>query len=154
MSPNPTTQLEARPTERNPPPGSPDSFDPTFRRLKTAVEKGEIGDVHMIHITSRDPGPPPVAYIAQSGGLHCDMAIHDFDMARFIVGSEIVEVFTKGDCKVDPAIAEAGDIDTSLVVVTFANGVIGTISNSRKATYGYDQVLTHSLALKGHGSGS
>ncbi|KAM3576424.1 hypothetical protein VYU27_001774 [Nannochloropsis oceanica] len=114
-------------------------FDPTFKRLQTAVAKGEVGNVHMIAITSRDPGPPPVAYIAQSGGLHCDMAIHDFDMARFITGSDIVEVFTKGDCKIDPAIAEAGDIDTSLVVLKFANGVIGTISNSRKATYGYDQ---------------
>jgi len=114
-------------------------FDPTFRRLRDAVETGEVGDVHMVHIVSRDPGPPPIAYIAQSGGLHCDMAIHDFDMARFIVGSEVIEVYAKGECRVDNAIAEAGDIDTSLVVLKFANGAIATVSNSRKATYGYDQ---------------
>ncbi|CAM9394868.1 unnamed protein product, partial [Phaeothamnion confervicola] len=83
--------------------------------------------------------PPPVAYVKVSGGLHNDMAVHDFDMARFLVGSEVAEVFCKGACRVDPAIGEAGDIDTSLVLLTFENGVFATVDNSRKATYGYDQ---------------
>lgn len=129
-------------------------FDPTFQRLQQSVAKGEIGDVHMIHITSRDPGPPPVAYIAQSGGLHCDMAIHDFDMARFITGSDIVEVFTKGDCKVDPAIAQAGDIDTSLVVLKFANGVLGTVSNSRKARCKVTETHRHTGTDRGRKEGT
>jgi myo-inositol 2-dehydrogenase/D-chiro-inositol 1-dehydrogenase len=114
-------------------------FDPHFMRLKKAVSTGEAGDIHMVHIISRDPSPPPVSYVKVSGGLHNDMAVHDFDMARFIIESEVSEVYCKGSCKVDPAIAEAGDIDTSLVVLTFENGVVATIDNSRKACYGYDQ---------------
>ncbi|CAB1118722.1 unnamed protein product [Ectocarpus sp. CCAP 1310/34] len=114
-------------------------FDANFMRLKEAVTGGEVGDVHMMHIVSRDPSPPPVNYIKASGGLHNDMAVHDFDMARFLAGSEVTEVYCKGSCKVDPAIGEAGDIDTSLAMLTFENGVVATVDNSRKATYGYDQ---------------
>ncbi|CAM9388307.1 unnamed protein product [Discosporangium mesarthrocarpum] len=114
-------------------------FDANFMRLKKAITGGEVGDVHMVHITSRDPSPPPVNYIKASGGLHNDMAVHDFDMARFLVGSEVEEVYCKGACKVDPAIGEAGDIDTSVCMLTFENGVVATVDNCRKATYGYDQ---------------
>lgn len=114
-------------------------FDANFMRLKDAVTSGEVGDVSMVHIVSRDPSPPPINYIMSSGGLHNDMAVHDFDVARFLVGSEVVEVYCKGSCKVDPAIGMAGDIDTSLVVLTFVNGVVATVDNCRKATYGYDQ---------------
>lgn len=114
-------------------------FDSNFARVRQAVQSGEIGEPHLLHIISRDPGPPPVAYIKVSGGIFLDMSIHDFDMARFLVGSEIVEVYTAAGVKVDPAIGEAGDLDTAVVMLKFANGVIGTIDNSRKAVYGYDQ---------------
>jgi myo-inositol 2-dehydrogenase/D-chiro-inositol 1-dehydrogenase len=114
-------------------------FDMSFMRVRQAVVNGEVGNVAMVHIVSRDPSPPPLNYIAVSGGLHNDMAIHDFDMAHFLVGEEIVEVFTYGSCRVDPAIGQVGDIDTSLVMLKFANGAVATIDNCRKATYGYDQ---------------
>ncbi|CAM9551063.1 unnamed protein product [Choristocarpus tenellus] len=114
-------------------------FDANFMRLKEAITEGEIGDVKMVHIVSRDPSPPPVAYIKVSGGLHNDMAVHDFDMARFLVGSEVTEVYCKGSCTVDPAIGEAGDIDTSMCMLTFENGVVASVDNCRKAPYGYDQ---------------
>jgi myo-inositol 2-dehydrogenase/D-chiro-inositol 1-dehydrogenase len=92
-----------------------------------------------MHIISRDPAPPPIEYVRGSGGIFLDMTIHDFDMARFLTGAEVEEVYTAGGVMVDPAIGEAGDIDTVLVVLKFDNGVIGTIDNSRKAVYGYDQ---------------
>ncbi len=114
-------------------------FDPNFSRIKQAIEDGEIGDPHILHIISRDPGPPPIEYVKVSGGIFVDMMIHDFDMARFLIGSEIEEVYTRAAVRVDPAIGEAGDVDTAIVVLKFANGVIGTIDNSRKAVYGYDQ---------------
>ncbi|CAM9214520.1 unnamed protein product [Ascophyllum nodosum] len=114
-------------------------FDANFMRLKEAIAGGEVGDVSMVHIISRDPSPPPINYIKVSGGLHNDMAVHDFDIARFLTGSEVTEVYCKGSCKVDPEIGEAGDIDTSLAVLTFENGVVATVDNCRKATYGYDQ---------------
>ncbi|KAG5181134.1 inositol 2-dehydrogenase [Tribonema minus] len=114
-------------------------FDPHFMRLKKAVTDGEAGDIRTVHITSRDPNPPPVAYVKVSGGLHNDMAVHDFDMARHIIGSEVEEVYCKGSCKVNPEIGEAGDIDTSLVMLTFENGVVATVDNCRQASYGYDQ---------------
>ncbi|HEY9078188.1 MAG TPA: inositol 2-dehydrogenase [Anaerolineaceae bacterium] len=114
-------------------------FDPNFARARKAVVSGEIGDVHMLHIISRDPAPPPVSYIKVSGGIFLDMTIHDFDMVRFLVGSEVEEIYTLAGVMVDPAIGEAGDLDTALVTLRFANGVIGTIDNSRKAVYGYDQ---------------
>lgn len=116
-------------------------FDVHFARIRTLVEMGAVGDTHILKITSRDPGPPPISYIERSGGLFLDMTIHDFDMARFIVGSEVKEVFALGRVRVDPAIGEAGDVDTAIVNLTFEDGTIATIDNSRKASYGYDQRL-------------
>ena len=114
-------------------------FDANFMRVQNMVKAGKIGQPHILKITSRDPGPPPIEYIKISGGLFMDMTIHDFDMARFIVGSEVVEVFAKGEVLVDKAIADAGDIDTAIITLKFENGCIGVIDNSRKAVYGYDQ---------------
>jgi len=114
-------------------------FDANFKRVRDAVVNGEIGEPHIIHIISRDPAPPPIAYIKVSGGLFVDMAIHDFDMARYLIGSEIEEVFVQAAVRVDSAIGEAGDVDTAVTMLRFANGVIGTIDNSRQAVYGYDQ---------------
>lgn len=114
-------------------------FDTNFMRIKQAVDDGSVGALKMIHIVSRDPSPPPLAYVAQSGGLHMDMAIHDFDMAMWVAGSPIVEVMVMGGCTVDDKIAEAGDIDTSVVMGKCANGCIVTIDNCRQTTYGYDQ---------------
>lgn len=114
-------------------------FDANFRRVRQAVVQGEIGRPHLLHLISRDPGPPPLAYIKVSGGMFLDMTIHDFDMARYLMGSEIEEVYTTAAVMVDPAIGEAGDVDTALVLLKFANGALGTIDNSRKAVYGYDQ---------------
>jgi myo-inositol 2-dehydrogenase / D-chiro-inositol 1-dehydrogenase len=114
-------------------------FDPSHRAVAEAVTRGDIGDIHICSITSRDPAPPPIAYIAVSGGIFCDMTIHDFDMARYVTGSEVVEVYATGAVRVDPAIGEAGDVDTAVVVLTHANGAITTIDNSRQAVYGYDQ---------------
>ena len=114
-------------------------FDPNFAKIKQLVETGKIGDPHILKITSRDPAPPPAEYSAVSGGMFMDMTIHDFDMARFIAGSEVTEVYTNAAVLVDPAIGEAGDVDTAIITLTFANGAIGVIDNSRKAVYGYDQ---------------
>ena len=114
-------------------------FDPSHKAVADAVAHGAIGDVHLCNITSRDPNPPPIDYISTSGGIFCDMTIHDFDMARYVTGSEVVEVFATGAVRVDPAIGEAGDLDTAVVVLTHENGAITTINNSRRATYGYDQ---------------
>jgi myo-inositol 2-dehydrogenase/D-chiro-inositol 1-dehydrogenase len=114
-------------------------FDANFARVRSAVTQGEIGTPHLIHIISRDPGPPPISYIKTSGGIFLDMTIHDFDMARFLVGDEIESIYATGSVRVDPEIGRAGDLDTVLIVLQFKNGVIGTIDNSRKAAYGYDQ---------------
>jgi myo-inositol 2-dehydrogenase/D-chiro-inositol 1-dehydrogenase len=114
-------------------------FDANFARVRKAIVGGEIGDPHIVHIVSRDPAPPPIAYVRSSGGIFLDMTIHDWDIARFLIGSEIDEVYVQGGVMVDPAIGEAGDIDTHVTLLRFANGVIGTIDNSRKAVYGYDQ---------------
>jgi myo-inositol 2-dehydrogenase/D-chiro-inositol 1-dehydrogenase len=114
-------------------------FDPNYARVRQAVVNGEIGQPQLMHIISRDPAPPPIEYVKVSGGIFFDMTIHDFDMARFLTGSDVVEVYASGGVMVDPAIGAAGDIDTALVVLKFASGVIGTIDNSRKAVYGYDQ---------------
>ena len=102
------------------------------------ITAGKIGEPHILRITSRDPAPPPVEYIKVSGGIFLDMTIHDFDMARFLFG-EVEEVYVLGAVLVDPAIGEAGDIDTAVVTLKFASGAIGTIDNSRQAVYGYDQ---------------
>jgi myo-inositol 2-dehydrogenase/D-chiro-inositol 1-dehydrogenase len=114
-------------------------FDPNFKRVRDAVAAGEIGAPHLVHITSRDPGPPPIDYIKVSGGIFLDMTIHDFDMARYLIDSEVDEVFAAGAVMVDPAIGEAGDIDTAVITLRYASGAIGVIDNSRKAVYGYDQ---------------
>jgi myo-inositol 2-dehydrogenase / D-chiro-inositol 1-dehydrogenase len=114
-------------------------FDPAHRAVRNAVASGSIGDVHLVRITSRDPAPPPISYVKNSGGLFLDMTIHDFDMARFVTGSEVVEVTAHGAVLVDQAIGEVGDIDTAVVVMRHANGAITTIDNSRRAVYGYDQ---------------
>jgi myo-inositol 2-dehydrogenase/D-chiro-inositol 1-dehydrogenase len=114
-------------------------FDPNFRRVREIVASGDIGEPHILRITSRDPAPPPIEYVKVSGGIFLDMTIHDFDMARFLIGSEVEEIFAAGGVMVDPAIGEAGDIDTTITTLRFENGVIGTIDNSRQAVYGYDQ---------------
>lgn len=114
-------------------------FDPNFRRVRDAVERGEIGQPHRLHIISRDPAPPPISYVRVSGGMFVDMTIHDFDMARFLVGAEVDEIYTVAGVLVDPAIGAEGDVDSALIVLKFANGVIGSIENSRQAVYGYDQ---------------
>ena len=114
-------------------------FDVSFQRLQEVILKGEIGDPHILRITSRDPEPPPIEYIKVSGGLFLDMTIHDFDMARFLIGGEVEEIYAVGDVNVDPKIREVGDIDTAVITLRFKNSVLGMIDNSRKAVYGYDQ---------------
>ena len=116
-------------------------FDPNFLQVRSTVLNGSIGDPHIVKVTSRDPAPPPLEYVKVSGGLFLDMTIHDFDMARYITGSEVTEVYVKGDALIDPRIKQYNDIDTAIIVLTFANGAIGVIDNSRKAVYGYDQRL-------------
>jgi len=114
-------------------------FDPNFRRVRELVAAGKIGQPHILRITSRDPAPPPIEYIKVSGGIFLDMTIHDFDIARYLVGSEVEEVYAAAGVMVDPAIGAAGDVDTAVITLRFKNGVIGTIDNSRQAVYGYDQ---------------
>ncbi|WP_431285637.1 inositol 2-dehydrogenase [Humitalea sp. 24SJ18S-53] len=122
-------------------------FDPDFVVLHRRVGEGAIGAVEQVVITSRDPGPPPVDYIKVSGGLFRDMTIHDFDMARWMLGEEPVEVFAMGANLVDPVIGAAGDIDSAMVLLKTASGRMATINNSRRASYGYDQ------RVEVHGSG-
>jgi myo-inositol 2-dehydrogenase/D-chiro-inositol 1-dehydrogenase len=114
-------------------------FDHNFMRIRESTERGEIGEPHIIKITSRDPAPPPIEYVKVSGGLFFDMTIHDWDMARFQAGDEVQEIFTKGDVMIDEKIGQAGDIDTAVAVLKFKNGALGMIDNSRQAVYGYDQ---------------
>jgi myo-inositol 2-dehydrogenase/D-chiro-inositol 1-dehydrogenase len=114
-------------------------FDANFRRARAAVVNGEIGRLERIHIISRDPAPPPISYVRVSGGLFLDMTIHDFDMIRFLAGDEVEELFVMADALVDPAIGAAGDVDTAVIMLRFKSGAIGTIENSRRAVYGYDQ---------------
>ncbi|MBN8892804.1 MAG: inositol 2-dehydrogenase [Rhodospirillales bacterium 70-18] len=114
-------------------------FDPHFSALKRRLEAGEIGRLELLTIISRDPSPPPPAYVAASGGLFRDMMIHDLDMARFLLGEEPVELFAAGSCQVDPGIGAAGDVDTATVTLKTASGRLCVITNSRRATYGYDQ---------------
>jgi len=114
-------------------------FDKEFKKVKALVNEGAIGEHHLVKITSRDPGAPPVSYIRKSGGLFLDMTIHDFDMARFIVDKEVVEVYAKGAVLIDPAIGEVGDIDTAVITLTYTDGTMAIIDNSREAAYGYDQ---------------
>jgi myo-inositol 2-dehydrogenase / D-chiro-inositol 1-dehydrogenase len=114
-------------------------FNRRFDPAHAAVAAADVGEPHLVRISSRDPAPPPVAYMQTSGGLFLDMTIHDFDMARFVTGSEVVEVYARGGARVDPAIGEAGDVDTAVVVLEHENGCLTTIDNSRQAVYGYDQ---------------
>jgi myo-inositol 2-dehydrogenase/D-chiro-inositol 1-dehydrogenase len=114
-------------------------FDPNFAKVHELVQAGKIGVPHVVRITSRDPAPPPESYIRSSGGIFLDMTIHDFDMARFLVGSEVIEVFARAAVLVDPMFERAGDWDTAVTLLSFASGALGAIDNSRKAVYGYDQ---------------
>jgi myo-inositol 2-dehydrogenase/D-chiro-inositol 1-dehydrogenase len=115
-------------------------FDPTFAEIRDRVAAGEIGRLEQLVITSRDPAPAPAAYIASSGGLFRDMTIHDFDLARFFLG-EVVEVQATGANLIEPYIAEAGDIDSAMVVLRGAGGELCQIVNSRRCSFGYDQRL-------------
>jgi len=121
-------------------------FDPNFAAVRKRIVDGVIGELEMVSITSRDPGPPPISYIARSGGLFRDMMIHDFDMARFLLGEEPVVVSAMASALVDKAIGEAGDVDTAVVILQTKSGKVAQISNSRRATYGYDQ------RIEAHGS--
>ena len=114
-------------------------FDPSHAAVQASVANGDVGELHMVKITSRDPEPPPIEYVKVSGGMFNDMTIHDFDVARFVTGSGIVEVYAKGAVRVDPAIGEAGDIDTAMILLTHEDGTLTYIDNSRQAVYGYDQ---------------
>ncbi|MBF0279970.1 MAG: inositol 2-dehydrogenase [SAR324 cluster bacterium] len=114
-------------------------FDPNFAKIRKVLSEGKIGDPHVLRITSRDPSPPPIEYVKISGGIFLDMMIHDFDMARFLIGSEVKEVFAAGANRIDPQIGECGDVDTAIVTLKFENDVLGVIDNSRQAVYGYDQ---------------
>ncbi len=116
-------------------------FDPNFAAIKDALNAGEIGKAELLSITSFDPAPPPVSYIKVSGGLFRDMMIHDFDMANFIMGEAPEMISATGSCVVDPEIGKAGDIDTAIVTLSYADGKIAVIKNSRRAGYGYDQRL-------------
>ena len=116
-------------------------FDPEFKKIKALVESDAVGDPQIIKITSRDPGPPPISYIKVSGGMFLDMTIHDFDMARYISGKRVKEVYAKATVKVDPEIAQAGDVDTAVITLTFEDDSMAVIDNCRKAAYGYDQRL-------------
>ncbi|MBA3517317.1 MAG: inositol 2-dehydrogenase [Rhizobiales bacterium] len=114
-------------------------FDPNFAALQARVASGAVGSVEIVTVISRDPGPPPISYIGRSGGLYRDMMIHDFDIMRFMLGEEPVELHAYGSALVDPAIGEAGDVDTAVVMLRTESGKLGQISNSRRAAYGYDQ---------------
>jgi myo-inositol 2-dehydrogenase/D-chiro-inositol 1-dehydrogenase len=121
-------------------------FDPNFAAVRKRIVDGMIGELEMVSITSRDPGPPPISYIARSGGLFRDMMIHDFDMARFLLGEEPIVVSAMASALVDKAIGEAGDVDTAVVIMQTKSGKVAQISNSRRASYGYDQ------RIEAHGS--
>lgn len=114
-------------------------FDRNFKHVHDVVKNGGIGDVQIVKVTSRDPEAPPISYVKGSGGIFVDMTIHDFDMVRYLSGSEVEEVSTFGACLVDPEIGKAGDVDTCIINLKFANGALGVIDNSRQAVYGYDQ---------------
>jgi myo-inositol 2-dehydrogenase / D-chiro-inositol 1-dehydrogenase len=114
-------------------------FDPAHAAVREAVARGDVGEPQLVRISSRDPEPPPIEYVRASGGIFLDMTIHDFDMARFVTGSEVVEVFARGAVRVDPAFGDEDDVDTALVTLAHANGCLTAIDNSRRAVYGYDQ---------------
>ena len=114
-------------------------FDHNFKKVRELVQDGKIGNVQIVKVTSRDPAPPSLDYVKVSGGMFLDMTIHDFDMVRYLSGSEVVEVYANAAVLVDPEIGKTGDVDTALISLKFKNGAIGMIDNCRKAVYGYDQ---------------
>lgn len=117
-------------------------FDHNHKAVADAVKNGTIGDPHIVIVSSRDPEPPPASYVAVSGGIFYDMMIHDFDMVRYVTGSEAVEISAVGSCLVNPKLQEESgipDVDTAVVTIKMANGCIAVINNSRQAVYGYDQ---------------
>ena len=114
-------------------------FDPAHQSVRDAVAAGSIGDVHLVRISSRDPAPPPLEYARHSGGLFLDMTIHDFDMAQYVTGSDVVEVFARGAVRITPELAELGDVDTAVVTLVHESGAMTVIDNSRQAVYGFDQ---------------
>jgi myo-inositol 2-dehydrogenase / D-chiro-inositol 1-dehydrogenase len=114
-------------------------FDPAHASVRAAVADGGVGEPQLVRITSRDPAPPPMAYVRTSGGIFLDMTIHDFDMARYVTGSEVVEVYARGAVRVDPAFADENDVDTAMVMLVHESGCMTSIDNSRRAVYGYDQ---------------
>ena len=114
-------------------------FDAAHRSVRDAVESGALGALELVRITSRDPEPPPLDYVRVSGGIFLDMTVHDLDMARFVTGSEIEEVYARGEVRIDSAIGVAGDLDTAVVTLRHADGTLTTIDNSRRSAYGYDQ---------------
>ena len=114
-------------------------FDPDFAEVRRQIDAGAVGDVELVQITSRDPAPPPIDYVARSGGIFIDMMIHDFDMARFLLREDVVEVSATGTVLIDERIGKAGDLDTATATLKSASGRIALISNSRRAAYGYDQ---------------
>jgi myo-inositol 2-dehydrogenase/D-chiro-inositol 1-dehydrogenase len=114
-------------------------FDPSHASVRAAVAAGTVGEPHLVRITSRDPEPPPLSYVLVSGGIFLDMTIHDFDMARFVTGSEVTEVFARGALRVQESYARAHDVDTAVVTLTHESGCLTVIDNSRQAVYGYDQ---------------
>ena len=114
-------------------------FDHNFRAVKKAIDDGKIGDTHIVKITSRDPEPPSPEYVAVSGGMFLDMTIHDFDMVRYLTDCDATEIYVQSAVLVDPAIGEAGDVDTAVITLKMENGALAVIDNSRKAVYGYDQ---------------
>lgn len=116
-------------------------FDANFLKIRNLVQQGSVGEPQIVKITSRDPGPPPLSYLKESGGMFLDMSIHDFDMARYIMGKEVTEVFANAAVFLGKEIAEAGDIDTAIIQLKFEDGSMAVIDNSRKAVYGYDQRL-------------
>lgn len=114
-------------------------FDSNFLRVRQGVASGEIGTPNLFHIVSRDPYPPPLSYLRPSGGIFLDMMVHDFDMACFLMGEEVEEIYAAGAVMVDPGFAAEDDFDTAVVLLHFNSGAIGTVDNSRKSTFGYDQ---------------
>jgi len=114
-------------------------FDPTNAALKKRVSNGEVGNINMVILTSRDPAPPPIEYIKRSGGYFCDSTIHDIDLACWIIGETPVEVYASSSCLVDKRIGEAGDVDTSMTILKMPSGILCHINNSRRAVYGFDQ---------------
>jgi myo-inositol 2-dehydrogenase / D-chiro-inositol 1-dehydrogenase len=114
-------------------------FDPAHHSVREAVASGSVGDPHLVRISSRDPEPPTLAYVRVSGGIFLDMTIHDFDMARFVTGSDVAEVYADGALRIEPSFAEAGDVDTAVVTLRHENGCLTVIDNSRRSAYGFDQ---------------